>query len=413
MLLYLRVVAIVGQSLTIALVCRWWHLPLPLGAMAAAIAVLALAAVLSALRLRVSMPVVQEEIALQLLIDVAQLTALLYLSGGTTNPFASLYLLPMAFAAVALSWRYAAAVALITLGGYGWLDFSARALPLAQVSPAQAFDLHMIGMRVTFTVCAVLLVTALAVMAREMRRRERAMGALREQAMRNEHLHAMGLLAAGAAHELSTPLFSMGMLVTELRLARGNGPQFDEDLNLLEKQVRLCKQRLTTLLRAVRSAAAPARRHARAREVLEEVIGQWKVVRPEVRLEVDWTPLAPEMLLEVDEGFAQAVTSLLHNAADASAARGSGYVRISCAQQARELIIHIDDEGSGLSPEALRQAGQAVFTTKPTGFGLGLVLSHANLNRLNGRITLNRRPEGGTRTTVLMPAVRVAAHAPA
>ena len=142
--------------------------------MAAVITGLAAAAVLTAL------PATQAEVSLQLLIDIAALMVLLHLSGGTTNPFASLYLIPVARAA------------------------------------------------------------ALSIMAGEMRRRDHALAALREEAMRQEHMGAMGVLAAGAAHELSTPLFSMAMLVGELKAARKMDRGFRADIELLGKQIQLC-----------------------------------------------------------------------------------------------------------------------------------------------------------------------------
>ena len=172
--------SLVGQSVTLAVVCRWLGIGLPIATMTAVITGLAAAAVLTALRLRTALPATQAEVSLQLLIDIAALTVLLHLSGGTTNPFASLYLIPVARAA------------------------------------------------------------ALSIMAGEMRRRDHALAALREEAMRQEHLGAMGVLAAGAAHELSTPLFSMAMLVGELKAARKMDRGFRADIELLGKQIQLC-----------------------------------------------------------------------------------------------------------------------------------------------------------------------------
>ena len=117
-LLWMRLCALVGQSITIAVVCRWLGASLPVAAMGAVIAVLALIAALTALRLRTALPATQAEVSLQLLIDIAELTVLLYLSGGTTNPFASLYLLPVALAAVALAWQWSTLVTLSCLGCY-------------------------------------------------------------------------------------------------------------------------------------------------------------------------------------------------------------------------------------------------------------------------------------------------------
>ncbi len=404
-LLWLRLVAIIGQSLTVTIAERVLGISLPLEPLALAIGALAVTAVLTTVRLRTKLPVTQLELTLQLLVDVLQLTTVLYMSGGTTNPFASLFLIPVAFSAAALAWPYVFGVTLVALGGYLWLITHFRGLPFMHANMMAAFDLHMAGMHVTFALSTAVLAVALALMAAEMRRRDRAMTQLRETALRNEHLNATGLLAASTAHELSTPLLSMAMLISELRVARRIDRQFHSDLALLERQIQLCKERLTTLLHVRQLSGDPGLSRTPARQLLQQVIDDWSIVRPAVQLQVNWEGVGRGAVLEVDEGFSQALTSLLHNAADASATRASDHVGISFCQGAASLQIIIDDEGPGLDAEIGQLAGKAVFTTKPTGFGLGLVLSHANLNRLKGTVTLSNRPEVGTRTTVSMPVV--------
>ena len=406
MLLGLRGVAVLGQSLSIAIAGRWLHLSLPLELMTLALLALAATALLSALRLRSALPATQLEITAQLLVDVAQLSAMLYLSGGTTNPFTSLLLLPVAFAAAALAWRYLACITLACLGSYVWLIDHNRPLMLMHTNPMAAFDLHMLGMHVTFVLSTALLAGALSLMAAQMRRGAQAVAELREAAMRREHLSAMGLLAAGAAHELSTPLFSMAMLVEELRGTHSIDRQFHADLGLLGRQIQLCKERLGTLLRGAGADGAPATQRAPVRQLLQQIIDGWSTVRPGVRLAVDWQALTEAALLDVDEGFSQALTSLLDNAADASAARGSEQIALSFRHTEQGLQILIDDDGAGLNATSRQRAGKAVFSTKPGGFGLGLALSHANLNRLNGQVTLTSRAEGGTRTIITMPTLQ-------
>jgi len=221
--------------------------------------------------------------------------------------------------------------------------------------------------------------------------------------MRKEHLSAMGVLAAGAAHELSTPLLSMGMLVSELREARRMDVEFRDNLSVLDKQIALCKQKLTTLLQAAGSPRSPQKQVALVQTVLQEVLDSWRIVRPATRLEVHWQGLTGNPSVVVDEGFPQALISLLDNAAEASESMGSDRVRMIVTGNAHGICLNIDDEGPGLGAEVQQRAGKAVFTTKEKGFGLGLVLSHANLNRLHGDLTLAARPEGGTRTTITLP----------
>lgn len=403
-LLWLRVCAVVGESITIAVIGRWAGIALPVAAMASVIGALAATALLTGLRLRKAVPATELEVAGQLLIDIVALTVMLCLSGGTANPFASLYLIPVALSAVGLAWQYTTIVTAVCLGCYVSLIDRFTTISFMHMNLASAFNLHVAGMHVTFAISAVLLAAVLSVMAAEMRRRDQAMATLREEVTRKEHLSAMGVLAAGAAHELSTPLLSMAILVSELRAARNTDVQFTDDLDLLEKQIALCKHKLTTLLQAAGNPRSPQKRATRIQAAVQEVLDSWGLIRPGIRLEVDWRALTGSPWVSVDEGFPQTLISLLDNAAEASEARGSDRVRLSVAGDTRGIRLCIDDEGPGVRADVQQRVGKAIFTTKEKGLGLGLVLSHANLNRINGHLTLTSRPEGGTRTTIALPA---------
>jgi two-component system, sensor histidine kinase RegB len=403
LLLWLRVCAVVGQSVTIVVIERWLGIVLPLTAMSVVIAALAVTALLTGVRLRTAVPATQLEVVLQLLIDISELTVLLCLSGGTANPFASLYLLPVALSAVGLAWQYAAIVTAICLACYLYLLDSFTSLAFMHMNLVNAFDLHVAGMHVTFVISAVLLAATLSLMATEMRRRDRTVAALREEMLRKEHLSAMGVLAAGAAHELSTPLQSMAILTSELRAADRVDTEFRDNLALLEKQIGLCKHKLGALLQSAGRPRSPRQRLAAIRPVLQEVFDSWTVLHPAVRLKLDSRDLTGDPQVAIDEGFAQALVSLLDNAAEASESTGSSVVRVTVSTDSQGVRVYIDDDGPGLSPQLQQRAGKAIFTTKKTGWGLGLVLSHANLNRIDGNLTLTGRAGGGTRTTITLP----------
>ena len=214
----------------------------------------------------------------------------------------------------------------------------------------------------------------------------------------------MGLLAAGAAHELSTPLFAISLLASELSLVRRIDAKAKDDLALLSQQVQICKEKLTVLLQAADQSRSPSLRRAELRELIQRVLDNWRIVRPAAKLDVVWGAGCDGAELIVDEGFAQALTSILDNAADAGRTNGSEHVSVTVKLDSGTVCICVDDDGQGLSAEARQHAGEARFSTKPDGFGIGLVLSHANLNRLGGELTLVDRFGGGTRTTIAIPA---------
>ncbi len=160
-------------------------------------------------------PVGDAELFFELLADVGCLTALLYLSGGSTNPFVSLYLLPLTIAAAALPARYAWSMAGLTVTGYTLLLFFFRPLGHDQSMHSSAFNLHILGMWITFLVSAMLIASFVTTMSASIRVRDRELAAARERALRDEQVLALGTFAAGAAHELGTPLATIAVLSRE------------------------------------------------------------------------------------------------------------------------------------------------------------------------------------------------------
>ena len=122
-LFWLRNVAIIAQCATLLLVYQFLSHKLPWLPMLSAIALLALLNIFSWWRLSLDYPVGNTELLLQLVADVAVLTALLYYGGGSTNPFVSLYLLPLVIAAATLPRLHTWAMATLTLSCYSLLMF--------------------------------------------------------------------------------------------------------------------------------------------------------------------------------------------------------------------------------------------------------------------------------------------------
>lgn len=403
-LLGLRLAAICCEVITIVVVSAWLRVELPLTAMAVPIIGLALLELVSTLRLGATWPVTEIEVVLLLFIDITALTALLYFSGGTTNPFASLYLIPIALAAVTLGVGYVVTITTVCLGCYLWLMHYFVPLRFVDETLKGAFNLHVIGMGVNFAFSGVLLAAVVATLSLKGRRREQELARMREETLRLDHLNALGLMAAGAAHELSTPLFAISLLVSEIKREAATDAQLADDLGLLAKQVQVCKEKLTRLLETSGKPRSNGLSAVPVKALVQKSIEDWRVVRPDVQFEINWDQCDDNPVLSVDDGFGQALTSLLNNAADASKAAGSSRVSMTVTHTTGKVCIYIDDEGHGLSSTAQQLAGKTVFTTKSDGFGLGLILSHANLNRAGGELTLMKRPHGGTRTVIEIPA---------
>lgn len=183
-LFLLRSLAIAGQLLAIAIAMLIFDMPLPLPALAAVVALQSAVHARTWLRLRKPAPVSDADLFIELLADVAVLTGLLYLSGGSSNPFVSLYLLPLTITATALGARYAWGMAALTIACYSALMFYFVPLDQEHAMHSSAFNLHLMGMWANFLVSALLIAGFVATMSASIRGRDRARALVARRANR-------------------------------------------------------------------------------------------------------------------------------------------------------------------------------------------------------------------------------------
>jgi two-component system sensor histidine kinase RegB len=407
----LRAAAIAGWIFAAAFAFWQLRLALPFAAIAAVILAWTFIAAWSWTRLRRRSEISDRVFFGQLLIDVGALGALLYMTGGATNPLTLLLLLPLIISAALLPGRYSWAIALAVMACYTLLLYAYVPLPFLEHAGANEFGLHVIGMWSGFVASAGLIASFVARMGSTLRERDRILADAKQRALRDERIVALGTLAAGAAHELGTPLGTIALLAETLEQERAApDAEFGETIRLLKAQVARCKQTLAMLsMSAGQSQAAAGRRLALDR-YLDETVQQWRVLRPAVELAVDIRGKEPAPVILAEQTLTQALFSLFNNAADAAPA-----VDIVARWDADQLALQVKDRGEGVTPEAASAAGSSVFSTKGPheGLGLGLYLAYSIINRLGGSVRLFNRAGGGACTEVLLPLDRLAVAAAA
>jgi two-component system, sensor histidine kinase RegB len=392
-LLAVRVSLIAGWATGIAWLHLGVHIPMPLLPMATVLALMGLFSLSTAWRLRLDVPATQMEFLAHLLADLTAFAVLVFFSGGVTNPFVSLMLVPVVIAAISLRPRWVWLLAAVAGAYYALLLFVYQ--PLAVADPVAAYGMHLGGMWFNFLISAGLIAFFVTRMQAALRTRDHELSALREIQLRDERIVALGTQAALAAHELATPLATIQTTAHELAAEFANDPDIGADCQLLEKQAQACKRILTQL--AARAQDTPPA--ALPLDVwLNALLERWQVLRPDVRL----IPSLPtdQRGFEPPDGLEQAILNVLNNAADAAAAP----VEFSAAAADDALVIGIADRGPGFTPEQKAQAGRVLFSGKPGGgWGMGLALTHATLERLGGTLTLSTRDGGGTRVRITLP----------
>lgn len=348
----------------------------------------------------------EREFLLQLLIDCFVLTGLLYVAGGATNPFVSYYLVPIALAAATLSRYYTALLTTVCLLASGLLMF--YYLPLQVLSPTDMSHMrhgshgmmswHVAGMWLNVGISAALITYFVTSIATTVRRQREAINHLREQQLMDENILTVATLAASTAHEMGTPLSSLTVLLADLQQEHASNPTLLAELQLMASQVARCQQSLRQLADTAREHQQGGKHCQPVAQWVERLVRHWQVLRPEAQAdfvvqagehcEAAW-PLVVE----------QAVINVLNNAADAGS-----HLCVHIQWDTHELHIAIEDDGPGIDEHILRKQAQVKASEK--GMGLGLLLSHASLERAGGTLLLEPRAAGGTLTRIVLPITK-------
>ena len=352
-----------------------------------------------------------QEFLLHLFFDVLSLSVLLYFGGGASNPFVSFFLVPITISAAILPWTYTWAVAGISLVCYTFLLFFYR--PLSILMPEDMNmssmgglpNLHIIGMWCNFIVSAVLITYFVVKMAAEIRSQDIKLNDYREDNMRNEQILAVATQAAGTAHELGTPLNIMTILVREMADDYQENPALAKDIATLEMQLASCKKSLQEMVKRADLRNAGKARQSAIPAFIEQILEQWGLLRPEVRLNQKFIAANESPQIHVDSTLQQAIVNILNNAADASPEG----IDLAVDWNTENWTLTIRDYGKGVDEEMMAYLGSEIVSNKEKGMGVGMILSQASIERMGGEVSISSHPEQGTLTQIRLPVLNASA----
>jgi two-component system sensor histidine kinase RegB len=405
-LVQLRWIAAVGQIATIGVVHFGFGILLPLERMTIVLACLVVFNLLSLQRLRIKRKVTNGELFIALLVDVGMLTAQLYLSGGTTNPFVFLYLLQVILGAVLLAtWSSATMVAATTLCLAGLALFSVP-LPLPLDHDQGLASPYIQGLIVCFLLDAALLTVFISRINRNLRARDARLAGLRQRAAEEELVVRMGLLASGAAHELGTPLASLSVILGDWRRMpefTGN-PDLLQEIGEMQVQLQRCKSIVSGILLSAGEARGESSAATTVIDFIDDLVREWRETRPVASFEYT-NRFADDLPMVSDSALKQTICNVLDNALESS----PDHVALDAAREGDMLVVTVTDAGRGFAPRMLAQLGKPYQSSKGRpGGGLGLFLVVNVLRTLGGSVTAVNRPKGGAAVTLSLPLAAIA-----
>jgi len=349
--------------------------------------------------------------ALTMFLDMLLLTALLFYTGGAMNPFTFLYLIHIVLGAVLLQPRWAWSLTIFTVSCYGCFFLPTDRLfagtflaAAAQIHDAHNLtschnylDLHLQGMWVAFSVTAVFIVFCVGWIQKALRIHQQTLVSLREEKDRSEKLASLANLAAGAAHEFSTPLSTIAVASTEmLRVMRSKGgdQELIADAELIRDQIEGCKEILYQMTADAGEHLGEAVEEFLMSSLILDVVSSCSELYPnEIILEskvMDARVRMPPLMLR------RAVRGLLKNAADASSPDSP--IRLRLRKDTQYLTIEVEDTGTGMDEQTAARALDPFFTTKEQGkgLGLGLYLTRTLAEKFGGGVAIRSTPGKGT-----------------
>jgi len=423
-LLKLRWAAVAGQLVTILVVSVGLGIELPLAALLTIVliaamsnALMELAVLRLARRGRWKVWAARGELlpGSIMVLDVFLLTAMLYVSGGPSNPFSIFYLANISLAGMILRPRWLLVVCASVIVCYAGLFVDHQPLEaLGGVEPG-SFAIGATGERpeirllvqgkfVAFAAAVAISMYFMTRVTSELSQRRADLRQARHQRVQTEKIEALATLAAGAAHELASPLSTIAVVARELELHLETGDHLEdavEDSKLIRREVDRCRYILDQMSHDAGAPKGEELVRVSIAEVVEESLAR---IRSRDRVELSIDSVASQVeLLTAKTAIVRGIRSLLRNAIDATP-QGE-YVALSVTPDRNGVKITIVDHGEGMSPEVLARVGDPFFTTKEPGkgMGLGLFITRAVVHRLGGSLTFESVLGQGTTACVYLP----------
>ncbi|WP_334182137.1 ATP-binding protein [Novosphingobium sp.] len=409
LLTQLRWTAVFGQLATIVIVSQGLGVKLELAPLLLAPLLLIVVNLASASVVLRRRDFTQGELFSALMVDVIALCWQLYHSGGATNPFTFLFLLQIVIAAVILDLRWSSLVAINACLCMLLLTYFYVPLQLPARYAQHPFELYIYGSLFCFVLAAVLLIVFVARLDFTRRESDAKLAALRQQAIEEDHIIRMGLLASGAAHELGTPLSSISVILGDWARQPGiaDDPDMAADLADVRRELARCKNIVSGILMSAGEMRGVDPAVTTLRGFLGEILEEWRARMPGELRFID--RIAEDRSIVSDPGLRQVIGNVIDNAVEVSPDLVVIEASVEHGSEHGRLVLTVSDRGPGFAADMLPRVGQPYASTKGRdGGGLGLFLVVNVIRKLGGKVAVDNLADGGARVQLAIPLATLA-----
>jgi len=403
-LVFVRWIVIIGQLVTVLTVAFGFRFPMQLTAV---LTVVALAVIVNLLGMimRRGRALSDRTVAFYLAFDILQLSALLFLTGGLTNPFAVLVLGPIAVAAAVLGRDYSFALTFLSIICLAALFASPFDLPWNGGGSPRLPDLYQLGIWIALTLACGFISTYNWSVSGEARRISEALAETQLTLAREQQLTALGTLAAAAAHELGTPLSTITVVAKELGRDLPPGSPFAEDVALIQSQCERCRAILAELARKPEDAEESPFNRLPLDQLIEAAAAPHRM--PGIRLDIrnSAAPGVEMPILRRTPEIMHGLGNILQNAMQFATTA----VRVETRTDAQWIAMTVSDDGPGFSSGLLGRLGEPYLSLRDQEhehLGLGIFIAQTLLERTGAEVTFVNGLDGaleGAAVTIIWP----------
>ena len=317
-----------------------------------------------------------------LLIDILQLGALLYLSGGITNPFVIFILIPSVFSSSNLSLRTNTLLVILTIIIIVFLTFNYQDLPINLNSDFHNNHYFYYSIPVSLIIALVFLNYFAMTFGTQSRLRKEALGKMEEVMAKEHELLSLGGQAAAAAHSLGTPLSTITIIAHDLMKQFKGQKDLKKDIELLNSQVERCNEILKRLTLNPVEEDEFIDKDINIRDYLHEIISSFKEISKKefvFNFDQDSNPKKISKSIEIVYGL----RNFIGNAN--KFAKNSIFINLKSDSEFTELTV--EDDGNGYPRDIISKIGEPYLKSNYSkdkskeGLGLGLFIGKTLLEK--------------------------------